>query len=393
MSGPYEWNVSEDEDDPCVEERPVRSKRRKTNTGKAKTRVSPPPEISLSPALWLDLPVGNESGLKCGDGAFEETIDTLLPDYIATRDLVQDRESERSAENKELRALSRYEATAIIQLTQNTNETTDMAFTLADKIALRKLKLSRERRRMHVSEPLKEAPLVPTSLTPISKVAVPPPAPSSVLDGLHAIRRTRYENSFLARLNGYKTLRTDGIIAINWETRTPWMDLMTDIQDHYYFAHPMEDEPEERRAPITYASLQPCHLRQVHELLGKVFWEGINVSDSLQSSPERCTVIATYRRLVVGAAFLSSPQETYITYLAVRPGWDNSQIATTMLYHLLMLHPNKDVTLHVSANNPAMLLYNRFGFKAEEFVAGFYEDYMDSQSRGSKNAFRLRLRR
>lgn len=39
------------------------------------------------------------------------------------------------------------------------------------------------------------------------------------------------------------------------------------------------------------------------------------------------------------------------------------------------------------------LLYNRFGFKAEEFVAGFYEDYLDPQSRASKNAFRLRLRR
>ena len=39
------------------------------------------------------------------------------------------------------------------------------------------------------------------------------------------------------------------------------------------------------------------------------------------------------------------------------------------------------------------LLYNRFGFKAEEFVQGFYEDYLDRQSRASKNAFRLRLRR
>lgn len=86
----------------------------------------------------------------------------------------------------------------------------------------------------------------------------------------------------------------------------------------------------------------------------------------------------------------------------------------SMLYHLLTLNPNKDFTLHVSANNPAMvfyrmhliirrcdltcvffckLLYNRFGFKAEEFVAGFYEDYLDPQSRASKNAFRLRLRR
>jgi hypothetical protein len=84
-----------------------------------------------------------------------------------------------------------------------------------------------------------------------------------------------------------------------------------------------------------------------------------------------------------------------------------------MLYHLIRLNPGKDITLHVSANNPAMvsrlyllleriarlmnaylykLLYNRFGFKAEGFVIGFYDKYLDAQSRLSKNAFLLRLR-
>jgi len=98
------------------------------------------------------------------------------------------------------------------------------------------------------------------------------------------------------------------------------------------------------------------------------------VSDALHYAPERCTVIAMYGHLVVGAAFLSSPQETYITYLAVRAGWENAQIATyvaffsvsmaarthfdpfrTMLYHLIALHPHRDISLHVSANNPAMV--------------------------------------
>ncbi len=55
-----------------------------------------------------------------------------------------------------------------------------------------------------------------------------------------------------------------------------------------------------------------------------------SVSDSLQYSPEKCTIVAMYKQLVVGAAFLSSPQETYITYLAVRSGWDNSQIAKSV---------------------------------------------------------------
>ena len=52
------------------------------------------------------------------------------------------------------------------------------------------------------------------------------------------------------------------------------------------------------------------------------------MSDALQYSPEKCTIIAMYKNLVVGAALLSSPQETYITYLAVRAGWENARIAT-----------------------------------------------------------------
>ena len=49
---------------------------------------------------------------------------------------------------------------------------------------------------------------------------------------------------------------------------------------------------------------------------------------------------------------------------------------------------------HINSSHSYMqLLYNRFGFKAEEFIVGFYEDYLDPQSRASKNAIRLRLRR
>jgi hypothetical protein len=51
------------------------------------------------------------------------------------------------------------------------------------------------------------------------------------------------------------------------------------------------------------------------------------VSDSLEYQPERATVVATYKKLVVGIAIMSSPQETYITYLAVKAGWDKTQIA------------------------------------------------------------------
>lgn len=154
-----------------------------------------------------------------------------------------------------------------------------------------------------------------------------------------------------------------------------------------------DDLPVETAAPITYVTLAPEHLPQIHDLLRRTFWDGVNgtplfrsrlpllqltsrnpVSDSLQYETERATIVAVYNRLVVGVALLSSPQETYITYLAVRSGWENAQIATsvvsyscttwsceadlpyrTMLYLLISRNPNKDFTLHVSANNPAMV--------------------------------------
>lgn len=52
----------------------------------------------------------------------------------------------------------------------------------------------------------------------------------------------------------------------------------------------------------------------------------------------------------------------------------------------------RDITLHVSPNNPAMILYQKFGFKIEEFVQNFYENYIPIESQMSKHALFLRLR-
>lgn len=53
----------------------------------------------------------------------------------------------------------------------------------------------------------------------------------------------------------------------------------------------------------------------------------------------------------------------------------------------------KDITLHVSASNPAMLLYQKFGFKPEEFILDFYDKYFPVDSPDCRHAFFLRLRR
>ena len=53
----------------------------------------------------------------------------------------------------------------------------------------------------------------------------------------------------------------------------------------------------------------------------------------------------------------------------------------------------RDIVLHVSANNPAVLLYQNFGFKVEETVLNFYDKYLPAGSTECKHALFLRLTR
>lgn len=100
-------------------------------------------------------------------------------------------------------------------------------------------------------------------------------------------------------------------------------------------------------APITYSTLHAYHLPQVHDLLERSFWTGIDgmptrsqyyplfltvpcshpVTDALDYLPEKTTMVAMYKKVVVGVAIIMSPIQTYITYLAVKAGWDKAQIA------------------------------------------------------------------
>ena len=68
-------------------------------------------------------------------------------------------------------------------------------------------------------------------------------------------------------------------------------------------------------------------------------------------------------------------------------------VASPCVFHSWQTCMGKDVTLHVSASNPAMLLYQKFGFKTEEYVLDFYDKYYPLESTECKHAFFLRLRR
>ncbi|KAI9337483.1 hypothetical protein BDR26DRAFT_803999 [Obelidium mucronatum] len=150
-------------------------------------------------------------------------------------------------------------------------------------------------------------------------------------------------------------------------------------------------EARTERKSIDYVYFHPMHKEQVNEMLSRQFWPGIDVSEHL-SRPD-LSIIALYKRVVIGCAFIMP--DGYISYIMVRPGWQRAGIAKFMLFHLIQAVESygKDVTLHVSANNRAMMLYQSFGFKAEQFIVNFYDKFIPSNSRECRNALFLRMRR
>lgn len=151
-----------------------------------------------------------------------------------------------------------------------------------------------------MQEPRISTPQNPaTPLTPLPIPRPSPPVNPAVIDALYSIKTTPYRNSFASRVYGtgdsYSGSRH--VLAVDWETHSQWMELMADIKDHYSLAQyvrlvcfvflgvvdrcrtvcsPDRDQPIEQHAPITYGSLLPCHLYQVHDLLARTFWTGID---------------------------------------------------------------------------------------------------------------------
>ncbi|XP_071381987.1 cysteine-rich protein 2-binding protein isoform X4 [Centroberyx affinis] len=152
-------------------------------------------------------------------------------------------------------------------------------------------------------------------------------------------------------------------------------------------------EPE-ADAPIDYCYVRPNHIPSVNAMCHDSFWPGVDVSECLQY-PD-FSVVALYKKVVIGFGFMVPDvkyNEAYVSFLLVHPEWRRAGIATFMIYHLIQTCMGKDVTLHVSASNPAMLLYQKFGFKTEEYILDFYDKYYPADSCECRHAFFLRLRR
>ncbi|KAH8552572.1 hypothetical protein BGW37DRAFT_489461 [Umbelopsis sp. PMI_123] len=259
---------------------------------------------------------------------------------------------------------------------------------------------------------------MPDMSTNVTITQTSPPSPplksaQATEDGqkLKNIQQTPYINSFASRLYGsprcHNTVSKAGpwlspwngrklrpYIRRDFESKPPGMRLLHEIR--LAGGKPRKQrnkldtfDDELASESIDYVYFQKDHLEPVNRVLRRAFWDEIDVSENLLF-PE-FSIVALYKRYVVGCAFMTP--EAYVTYITVVPGWESAGIGQFLLYHLFQTAISKDITLHVSANSPAMILYQKFGFKPEEFIINFYDKYLPPDSSYSKNAFFLRLRR
>ncbi|KAH0618172.1 hypothetical protein JD844_017162 [Phrynosoma platyrhinos] len=223
---------------------------------------------------------------------------------------------------------------------------------------------------------------------------------------LSAVKGVRQmETTFLCRLVGSEDALSDHSIISpytsrvlkpyirrDYETKPPKLQLLSEIRAHSHKNDPnWTAEPE---APIDYCYVRPNHIPTINAMCHEFFWPGIDLSECLQY-PD-FSVVVLYKKVIIAFGFMVPDvkyNEAYISFLFVHPEWRRAGIATFMIYHLIQTCMGKDATLHVSASNSAMLLYQKFGFKTEEYILDFYDKYYPLDSKECKHAFFLRLRR
>uniref|UniRef100_T1J5P7 N-acetyltransferase domain-containing protein n=1 Tax=Strigamia maritima TaxID=126957 RepID=T1J5P7_STRMM len=207
---------------------------------------------------------------------------------------------------------------------------------------------------------------------------------------------------FLTRLIGKDENHLEGIISPytertlkpfiwrDYQSTPPKLNLLQEIIAYPHRKSTTWTPPS--RSPIDYSYVRPDHIPSINALCREFFWPGIDLSECLQYPDFSC--VALYKWMIIGFAIMVPDvkwNEAYISFVFTHPDWRGAGIATFMIYHLLQTCMGKDVTLHVSATNPAMLLYQKFGFKVEEYIVDFYDKYYSDDYKECKHAFFLRL--
>ncbi|XP_051470422.1 cysteine-rich protein 2-binding protein isoform X5 [Apus apus] len=199
---------------------------------------------------------------------------------------------------------------------------------------------------------------------------------------------------FLYRLVGSEDLLTDHSIVSpytsrvlkpyirrDYETKPPKLRLLAEIR-----AYPHRNDVSwkaEPEAPIDYCYVRPNHIPTINSMCHEFFWP---------VHPEwRRAGIATF--MIYHLIQISHCQQPVRTVMVGNhfEGIKNNYNGQVLIIGETCM--GKDVTLHVSASNPAMLLYQKFGFKTEEYILDFYDKYYPLDSKECKHAFFLRLRR
>ncbi|SAM08466.1 hypothetical protein [Absidia glauca] len=228
---------------------------------------------------------------------------------------------------------------------------TSLAARFKRKLALRRLKRNMNLKLFDldhsVSQHLRSKK---TNLEPMAKSTATAPTPSSSstvstaeMEAAQNMKSTKYSHSFASRLYGRphhaNTLTSDECWLSAWngrklrpyirrdyENKPVRMQLLEQIKAANGRPHHQQQLDQLNSAmsktSIDYVYFQREHLEQANQLLARCFWDGVDVSESLQF-PE-FSVIALYKRCVIGCAFMTP--EAYITYFAVMAGWERAGI-------------------------------------------------------------------
>ena len=185
------------------------------------------------------------------------------------------------------------------------------------------------------------------------------------------------------------------VIWVDHECQPRRLKLLAELQQHKRYQHNWNrKENVPCRTAITYTYFQKHQLKAVDALVTRFFWKGTNIKECLEY-PD-FTVVALCEKLVIGFGCLTPNvwiNEAYLPFLIVHPEWQSAGIGSFMLYHLVQACVGNDITLHVAVNNPAVFLYQKFGFKIEQVCLEFYNKYYPPEYYYSKNAFLMRLKK
>ncbi|KAG8739779.1 hypothetical protein FRC10_005162 [Ceratobasidium sp. 414] len=178
---------------------------------------------------------------------FDTTFPSAAEEYLRARRQVESAHATRNDHGHVVRPISRLEADQLVwELAHKQGQQTS---TRAENILLRRLtqRVSRidfSRQRAidlwHAEQlPPRLLPVPTSNQTQIGEslplVAETEPAPPGVLEELYAIKSTPFDQSFASRLYGHGSSPTT-IFFQDWETMSPWMELMADVMAHYHIS-------------------------------------------------------------------------------------------------------------------------------------------------------------